>query len=79
MRLEAAPERGAEAALGGYDWAWAQGPMFSPRHFEEFIFLRLREITNLCHRHAVPYVKYTDFNVDLLLEGMVEAGVDAFQ
>jgi uroporphyrinogen decarboxylase len=53
--------------------------MFSPRHFEEFVFPRLRQITDLCHRYGVPYVKHTDGNIDLLLDGMIEAGVDAFQ
>jgi uroporphyrinogen decarboxylase len=79
MLLEAMLERGIDGAHGGYDWASAQGPMFSPQHFGEFVFPRLRKITDLCHRYGVPYVKHTDGNIDLLLDGMIEAGVDAFQ
>jgi uroporphyrinogen decarboxylase len=79
LLLEAVLDRGVDGAHGGYDWASAQGPMFSPRHFEAFVFPRLRQITDLCHRYGVPYVKHTDGNIDLLLDGMIEAGVDAFQ
>jgi len=79
MLLEATLERGVDGVHGGYDWASAQGPMFSPRHFKDFVFPRLKQITELCHRYGVPYVKHTDGNVNRLLDGMIEAGVDGFQ
>jgi uroporphyrinogen decarboxylase len=63
---------------GGYDWASSKGPMFSPRHFQEFVFPRLLQITDLCHRYHVPYVKHTDGNINALLDGMLAAGVDGF-
>ena len=78
MLLEAVLERGVDGVHGGYDWASAQGPMFSPVHFDEFVFPRLKKITDMCHRYGVPYVKHTDGNVSLLLESMVQAGVDGF-
>jgi hypothetical protein len=78
MLLEATLERGVDGVHGGYDWASAQGPMFSPRHFDEFVLPRLKRITDMCHRYGVPYVKHTDGNVSLLLERMVQAGVDGF-
>lgn len=77
--LEEVLRLGVDGIQGGYDWAANHGPMFSPRHFEEFVFPRLRQITDLCHRYGVPYVKHTDGNVMVLLDGMIEAGVDAFQ
>lgn len=77
--LEAMLERGVDGVHGGYDWASARGPMFSPRHFDAYVFPRLKTITDLCHRYGVPYVKHTDGNIDPLLDGMIEAGVDAFQ
>lgn len=79
MLLEATLECGVDGVQGGYDWASARGPMFSPRHFETFVFPRLRQITDLCHRHGVPYVKHTDGNVNSLVEGMIRAGVDGLQ
>lgn len=77
--LEAVLELGVDGVQGGCDWAANHGPMFSPRHFQEFVFPRLRQITDLCHRYGVPYVKHTDGNIMPLLDGMIDAGVDAFQ
>ncbi len=79
MLLEATLEHGVDGIHGGYDWAAAKGPMFSPKHFRKFVFPRLKQITDLCHRYGVPYVKHTDGNVNALLEDMIAAGVDGFQ
>lgn len=79
LLLEEMLRLGVDGVHGGYDWAAAQGPMFSPKHFETFVFPRLKQITDLCHEYGVPYVKHTDGNVNSLLEGMIAAGVDGFQ
>jgi uroporphyrinogen-III decarboxylase len=79
MLLEAMLERGVNGVLGGTDWASKNAPMFSPRHFDLFVFPRLQQIVDLCHRYGVPYIKHTDGNVNSLLERMVEVGVDGFQ
>jgi hypothetical protein len=79
MQLEAALERGVDGAWGGVDWAAAKGPMFSPRHFDQFVFPRLKQIAALCHRYGVPYVKHTDGNVNTLIDGIIAAGADGFQ
>lgn len=79
LLTEALLERGVDGIWGGVDWASNQGPVFSPRHFRQFVFPRLRRITDLCHRYGVPYIKHTDGNVNSLLDDLVAAGVDAFQ
>jgi hypothetical protein len=79
LLLEETLKLGVDGVHGGYDWAAARGPMFSPKHFATFVFPRLKQITDLCHRYGVPYVKHTDGNVNKLLEGMIAAGVDGFQ
>jgi uroporphyrinogen decarboxylase len=79
MLLEAMLERGIDGVIGGTDWASNNGPMFSPRHFRKFVFPRLQQITDLCHRYGVPYVKHTDGNVNSLLDDMIAVGVDGFQ
>jgi hypothetical protein len=79
MLAEAMLQRGVDGLEGGYDWAAAAGPMFSPRHFNTFVFPRLKQLTDLCHRYGGVYVKHTDGNVNSLLDGMIAAGVDAFQ
>jgi len=78
MLGEALLERGVDGLHGGYDWASAAGPMFSPRHFRKFVFPRLKQITDLCHRHGGVYVKHTDGNVNSLLEDVIASGVNAF-
>ena len=78
MLLEEALKRGVDGIHGGYDWAASRAPMFSPAHFDEFVFPRLKQITDLCHQYNVPYVKHTDGNVNTLIEGMIEAGVGGF-
>lgn len=77
--LEAVLDLGVDGVQGGYDWAANQGPMFSPRQFDTFVFPRLKQITDLCHRYGVPYIKHSDGNVMPLMRGMLDAGVDAFQ
>lgn len=79
MLLEETLKLGVDGIHGGYDWASARGPMFSPKHFDTFVFPRLKQITDLCHQYGVPYVKHTDGNVNKLLDGMIAAGVDGFQ
>jgi uroporphyrinogen decarboxylase len=76
--LEEMLKRGVDGIHGGYDWAATRAPMFSPKHFDEFVFPRLRQITDMCHQYGVLYVKHTDGNVNMLIEGMIEAGVDGF-
>jgi hypothetical protein len=78
LLTEAMLERGVDGIWGGVDWASNHGPMFSPRHFRQFVFPRLRQITDLCHHYGVPYIKHTDGNVNSLLDDLVAAGVDAF-
>ena len=76
---EALLQRGVDGLEGGYDWASAAGPVFSPRMFRQFVFPRLKQITDLCHRYGAVYVKHTDGNVNSLMDDLVAAGVDAFQ
>ncbi len=78
LRTEALLEQGVDGIWGGVDWASNQGPVFSPRHFRQFVFPRLKQIVDLCHRYGVPYIKHTDGNVNSLLDDLVAAGVDAF-
>jgi len=72
-------QRGVHGIHGGYDWAANKGPMFSPKHFRQFVFPRMKQITDLCHRYGVPYIKHTDGNVNSLLDDMVASGIDAYQ
>ncbi len=79
MLTEEMLKLGIHGVHGGWDWAGSKGPVFSPRHFRKFVFPRLKQITDLCHKYGVPYIKHTDGNVMSLLDDMIDAGVDAFQ
>jgi hypothetical protein len=79
LLTEALLQRGVDGIWGGVDWAANHGPIFSPRHFRQFVFPRLKRIVDLCHNYGVPYIKHTDGNVNSLLDDLVAAGVDAFQ
>lgn len=79
LLAEAMLERGVDGLHGGYDWAASNNPMFAPKHFDEFVFPRLKQITDLCHRYGKVFVKHTDGNVNRLVPGMIKAGVDGFQ
>ncbi|MCL7453019.1 MAG: hypothetical protein M8467_08200 [Anaerolineae bacterium] len=78
LLTQALLERGVDGMWGGVDWASNRGPLFSPRHYRQFVFPRLEQIVDLCHRFGAPYIKHTDGNVNSLLDDLVAAGVDAF-
>jgi hypothetical protein len=79
LHTEVMLQRGVDGMWGGYDWASNRGPVFSPRHFRQFVFPRLKQIVDLCHRYGAPFIKHTDGNVNSLLDDLVATGVDAFQ
>jgi uroporphyrinogen decarboxylase len=68
---------GADVVVSGDDYASRSGPLMSPRHFREFVFPYLRRSANAAHEEGVPYIKHTDGNIWLLLDALVEAGIDA--
>lgn len=72
-------EAGVDGILGGNDWCFKSGPMFSPDFFRRFFVPHLRSIVEECHAHGVPYVKHLDGNTNLLLDSLVnEVGIDAY-
>jgi hypothetical protein len=72
-------EQGVDGILGGNDWCFKSGPMFSLKFFREFFVPHLRRIVEECHAHGVPYIKHLDGNTTLLLDSLVhEVGIDAY-
>ena len=41
--------------------------------FANLFFHALQQITDLCHRFGVPYIKHTDGNMNSLLQDMISA------
>ncbi len=75
--LRLAVEAGADVIVSGDDYASRSGPVMSPTHFREFIWPYLKRSVEAAHELGVPYIKHTDGNIWLLLDLLVEAGIDA--
>ncbi len=59
------------------DMCGRQGPLISPKHFEEFMAPNYRRVTKVLAAHGVPIVGVdTDGMPDLLLGPMIRAGVN---
>lgn len=77
--IRAQIDAGVDGILGGNDWCFKTGPMFSPRAFRRFFVPHLRRIVDECHARGVPYIKHLDGNTTLLLDSLVnEVGIDAY-
>jgi hypothetical protein len=72
-------ELGVDGILGGNDWCFKTGPMFSLSDFRRFFVPYLRRIAEACHAQGRPYIKHLDGNTTILLESLVnEVGIDAY-
>jgi hypothetical protein len=72
-------QAGVDAILGGNDWCFKTGPMFSLADFRRFFVPHLKRIVDECHAHGVPYIKHLDGNTTTLLDSLVEeVGIDGY-
>ncbi|MCR4439320.1 MAG: uroporphyrinogen decarboxylase family protein [bacterium] len=70
-------ERGVDGIDGRMDFCGKNGPMFSPRHFKQFVKPHLQKITATCHRYGKPFIKHLDGNFKPIeRQVMVECGFD---
>lgn len=77
--VDAQLDLGVDGILGGNDWCFKSGSMFSVAAFRRFFVPHLRRIVEACHRRGVPYVKHLDGNTMALLPALVdEVGVDGY-
>jgi uroporphyrinogen decarboxylase len=75
--VKAQLEAGVDGIIGGNDWCFKTGPMFSPGYFRRFFVPYLKKIVDLCHSYGVPYIKHLDGNTMKLLPALVdEVGID---
>jgi uroporphyrinogen-III decarboxylase len=72
-------EAGVDGILGGNDWCFKTGPMFSAAVFRRFFVPHLRRIRDECHRFGRLYIKHLDGNTTRLLDSLVdEVGIDGY-
>lgn len=77
--IRAQIQSGVDGILGGNDWCFNTGPMFSLNDFQEYFVPYLRKIVETCHENGVPYIKHLDGNTTLLLDSLVdEVGIDGY-
>ncbi len=69
-------KEGADAVQINADYCYNQGPWVSPRLFRQFILPRMKKHCEAFHREGSYVLKHTDGNSWLLLDMMVEAGID---
>ncbi|MBS7653705.1 MAG: uroporphyrinogen decarboxylase family protein [Candidatus Bathyarchaeia archaeon] len=72
-------DAGAEALLVADDFAYKTGPFISPKRWMEIIYPELRRVAENFHKRGVPVLLHCDGNINLLMNGIIEAGIDAVQ
>ena len=65
-----------EALFFGDDLAFKTGPILSPAWFAEHYFHRLARITAACHTRNIKVLFHSDGNLNSILDGLVQAGID---
>ena len=70
------PDHGIEALFTGDDIAFKTGPLLSPAWFEEHYYHRMARICDAYHARGIKALFHSDGNLNLVLDGLVEAGID---
>ncbi|MCP4753037.1 MAG: hypothetical protein GY866_19285 [Proteobacteria bacterium] len=53
------------------------GPFLSPGFMREIVFSRMKRIADACHKHKKPFLLHSCGNIELLMEDLIEVGIDA--
>ena len=76
--VEHLPEKhGIELVMAGDDIAYKTGPMLSPKWFEKHYFPRFSRIVDAFHAKGIKVLFHSDGNLNEVLDGLIEAGIDA--
>nr|MDO8083105.1 uroporphyrinogen decarboxylase family protein [Candidatus Freyarchaeota archaeon] len=68
---------GAEALVVYDDYGHKTGPFISPKDFRKYVYPCLKEFTRTCHNRGVKVLLHSDGNLNQIVEGIVDAGIDA--
>ncbi|MDQ1279170.1 MAG: Uroporphyrinogen deCOase protein [Thermoproteota archaeon] len=63
-------DAGADVILSNGDIAEKNGPMVSPKYFDEIFFSNMKKEVNTANRKGVKFIKHTDGNINPLLDGL---------
>lgn len=70
---------GVDGIAIGHDYGHNTGPFMSPRHFRQIYFPAMRRQCEIVHAAGLPVLYHSCGNNRLLLDMMVEAGMDCYQ
>ena len=74
--MERAIDVGADVIVSGDDYANRHAPIMSPNHFREFVLPYMKEMVDAAKAKGVPFIKHTDGNLWLIIDMIVDAGID---
>ena len=69
-------DHGIEAVFCGDDIAFKTGPFLRPSWFAEHYYARAARICDAYHEKGIRVLFHSDGNLNLILDGLVEAGID---
>ncbi|MGI6669556.1 MAG: uroporphyrinogen decarboxylase family protein [Acetivibrionales bacterium] len=69
---------GADLILDTDDYAFNSGPLMSPSLFDEFFAPRIKKFTDAVHAAGAKMIKHSDGDIKLLLDSMVNTGIDGY-
>jgi len=72
-------EAGVDGFAIGQDFGFNSGPFMSPKHFAELYFPPMKRRCDIIHEYGLPVFWHSCGNNRLILNKMVEAGMDAYQ
>jgi uroporphyrinogen decarboxylase len=75
---EALLDAGCDGVIPGDDYCSKDGPMMSPKHFDEFIQPALASLCESAHRKGKYLIKHTDGHTWPIMDSMIEAGIDGW-
>lgn len=67
---------GADAIIETDDYAFNNGPLFSPQVFRDFLYPRLKKFVEAVHEEGGMVIKHSDGNLMKILDQIVDTGVD---
>jgi len=81
--IKAQIDAGADGVQDHDDYAYGSGGtgsvFLNPLQFKEFVLPALKELVNATHKKGGYFIKHTDGNANLILNYIIEAGVDGIQ
>lgn len=72
-------EAGVHAAGFGDDLGTSMGPLISPKVYRELVYPWHKRLVNTYHRMGVPVFYHSHGNINLLMDGLINAGIDVIE